>query len=66
MTALEAFGISAMEGRAITHRYFTDEENLRVLPDGTFLLEDGVKVEPEEFWEGREGPEWQQDWSIWE
>lgn len=63
MTKEEA--LKAMsEGKKIRHRYFSSDEWITQLSNGDYLLEDGVKCLPYEFWDYRTDPIWLTDWEI--
>lgn len=67
MTRKEA--IKAMsEGKKVRHRYFSSDEWMTQLPNGDYLLEDGVVVNShciyEDFWKYRQGEDWLIDWEI--
>jgi len=53
------------QGHKITHRFFTPEEWVRMLPSGLYEMEDGVRIFPNSFWRMRESSEWQDGWEIW-
>jgi len=58
--------IAAMnKGVQVTHRYFTDDEWVKANQSGTvYILEDGVKCTPDEFWMWRKSEEWNKDWKL--
>lgn len=65
MTREEAFSISAMEGRRITHQYFSDDEYMEILPNDRIRFEDSVTCTVEVFLENRQGEEWETGWSLY-
>jgi hypothetical protein len=50
-------------GKKVTHDYFTDDEWL-MMDGNMYLLEDGVKLSPEEFWKYRQSDSYDNGWSI--
>lgn len=57
--------IQAMEeGKAVTHRLFTDEEWMKKLNRTTYEFEDGVLCPVSEFWAFRSIDEWEEGWDI--
>ncbi len=62
MTKQEA--ISAMlRGEKVTHDYFDDNEWM-TMEDGEIVLEDGVRCEPEEFWNYRQDAMYNDGYSL--
>ncbi len=53
------------EGEKVTHRFFTENEWVKLGEPGYYILEDGVTVPENEFWRYRDGSEWLNDWEIW-
>jgi len=52
------------EGKKITHDYFSRDE--WVQGDGNeYLFEDGVRCTPDEFWQYRQIPGFNNGWQIW-
>jgi hypothetical protein len=51
-------------GKKLTHRYFTPEEWVMGIEDDTYLLEDGVRCSPAEFWKWRQHSAFDNDWKI--
>lgn len=37
-------------GQRLTHKYFSRDEWIQGMPDGSYLFEDGCKCSPREFW----------------
>ena len=63
MTKEEA--IKAMsEGKKVRHIFFSPKEWMTQLPNGDYLLEDGVICSPEEFWQWRTDTEWRDGYEI--
>lgn len=56
--------IKAMkEGKKITHRYFTPDEWM-TMQKGMIVLEDGVVCAPNEFWNWRTAPTWNDGYEL--
>jgi hypothetical protein len=53
------------EGKKLTHKYFTSDEWIIGLNDGNYMLEDGVKCTPAEFWKWRTDSAFDNDWEIY-
>jgi len=66
MTKQEA--VNAMrEGKKVTHRFFSPEEWMTLLPNSNrILLEDGVQVHLFEFFEIRDSSLWDEGYSLFE
>jgi len=63
MTKSEA--IQAMrEGKKVTHRYFTDDEWVKITPTGLYEFEDGVVCPSLLFWQDRQGEYWEDGWDV--
>tara|TARA_R110002096_G_C14628496_1_gene724694 strand:+ start:2504 stop:2704 length:201 start_codon:yes stop_codon:yes gene_type:complete len=63
MTRTEA--IKELEqGRKITHRYFLDNEFLKMV-DNQIVFEDGNQVNPNEFWKLRGSEVWEDGYSYY-
>lgn len=60
--ALEAMKL----GHKVSHRYFSVDEWMELLPDGNFRFEDGVVCNPSLFWFDRSTDDWKIDWEIYE
>lgn len=65
MTKTEAFQKSAISGVAITHRFFSPDEWIIILPGGELITEDNVTFPIWEFMKDRQDPEWENDWSLY-
>lgn len=66
MTRTEAFQISAKEGKPITHRFFSPDEYITILPGAELRTEEGYIFPIWEFMKHRQLPEWENDWSLYE
>jgi hypothetical protein len=64
MTKQEA--ISLMKsGKKLSHKHFTDDEWVKTDATGMiYILEDGVELTPDEFWQWRTDIAWESDWYI--
>lgn len=51
------------EGEKITHRLFSDDEWMTI-DDGALLFDDGLKLNPNHFWQCRTGRTWETGYSI--
>ena len=57
-------GIHAMqEGKKVTHRYFTPNEWM-TMKEGMIVLEDGGVCPPDEFWQWRIDPVWNDEYEL--
>lgn len=52
------------DGLKITHRFMEEYEWVREKTATTLVFEDGIEVDKQEFWDLRQSPEWEKDWSI--
>lgn len=53
-----------ISGRKLTHAYFSPNEWMKRNNSIEYEFEDGVKVEPNDFWELRTGNGWEKDWEL--
>lgn len=51
------------EGKKVRHRYFIPGEWMK-LENGLLLLEDGVRISLNEFFNTRNYPCWDSDWEV--
>lgn len=51
-----------LEGKKVTHQYFTEKEWMQLTPTGMYQLEDGVVCPSLLFWQDRKGEGWQTGW----
>ena len=51
------------QGKRVRHRFFTKDEWM-TMRGGMIHLEDGVVCPPEEFWQWRTAPEWDNGYCI--
>lgn len=51
-----------LEGKKVTHQYFTDNEWMQLTPTGLYQFEDGVVCPSLLFWQDRKGEGWQTGW----
>lgn len=63
MTKQEAIG-HMKEGRKVTHRFFTNDEWMK-MEGNKIVLEDGVTCDPEEFWRWRMHEAWNDGYSLY-
>ena len=62
MTKAEA--IKAIKrGLRVTHTLFTEDEWLE-MDGGWFKFEDGCQCRPSQFWDIRQGEEWEKGWRV--
>ena len=54
-----------LAGKKVAHQYFTDEEWMRYDGAGRIEFEDGCLCFPHEFWEIRQGSDWEAGWRVW-
>lgn len=64
MTRTEAFQKSAITGIAISHRFFSPDEYIIILPGSEVRTEDGYTFLIWEFMKDKQAPEWENDWDI--
>lgn len=64
MTMEEAFDISLRESKPITHRFFTEDEFIEVLPDNKIKTEEGYVVTKENFIKYRKEDCWKSNWYL--
>ena len=50
------------QGVKMTHKYFVEGEWAYMGLNGLMVLEDGVEVEPHEFWQYRQDVAWNNNW----
>jgi hypothetical protein len=63
MTRFEA-AQALKEGKKLTQTYFSKDEWVMGIGDGTYLLEDGVKCSAAEFWKWRQQEFFNDGWEI--
>lgn len=56
--------LAMREGKKVRHYYFSRDEWMSMMPDGRFLLEDGVVCSQNEFWRWRTQKEWETGWEL--
>lgn len=55
-----------LEGKKLTHRYFTNEEWISMKDEDTMIDENGYTWHPDIFWKDREsGDMWDTGWSLY-
>ena len=54
------------QGKKVSHRYFDDNEWMTIDEDGMYLLEDGARCTPLEFWLYRPGDYWKDGYFLFE
>ena len=54
------------QGQKLTWTHFSSDEWVMGLEDGYYLFEDGCQCTPEEFWQSRTSPEWNEGWKIYD
>jgi hypothetical protein len=50
--------------KKLTHKYFSPDEWVMGTGDGMYLMEDGVKCSPAEFWKWRQQEFFNEGWEI--
>jgi hypothetical protein len=63
MTRFEA-AQALKAGKKLTQTYFANDEWVMGTPDGMYLMEDGVKCSPAEFWKWRQQEFFNEGWEI--
>lgn len=66
LTKEEAFKLSAEQGVAITHRYFTHDEYIKVLTNNYIRTEEGYQTSLEEWDRDRPQEAWNTGWSVYQ
>lgn len=60
--------LAMKEGKKIRYKNFSSDERISQLPNGDYLLEDGVipgvTCTPEEFWKYRTDPRWDDGYEL--
>jgi hypothetical protein len=51
-----------LEGKKVTHQYFSEKEWVKMSTSGMYLFEDGYTCPSELFWQDRKGEGWQTGW----
>lgn len=53
------------EGHKVTHTYFTSDEWMKDGDNYDIEFEDGCKCSFQQFWQGRNTPDWNEGWSLY-
>lgn len=54
-----------MEGKKVTHRFFSKDEYITMNKEGFIIDENNYKLDPVEFWHYRTGKDWFDGWELY-
>lgn len=55
-----------LQGKKLTHDYFSDDEYITMPNPYTMRMEDGAEIDADTFWSDRPHPNWDEGWNIYE